>query len=583
MFAPRHRLAAATSLTAVAGVAVSTLIVASSAVAAGASCPADSGGITVAPGFCASVFADHLGHARDMAVAPDGTVYLNTWSGVYYHNDTPPPGGFLLSLKDTKGSGRADSVVRFGPTAQDGSHGGTGIALYDGYVYAEMNDRILRFRLPPDGAVPTEAPQTVVSGMPLTGDHPMHPFAIDARGTLYVDSGSATNSCQPENRMPEIPGNQPCTELEIRAGTWRFDAAVLDQPFTPAARFTTGLRNGEGIAFDANGRILATQHGRDELFENWPKLYTSDQGANLPAEELVRLTQGADFGWPECYFDGLQKQLMLAPEYGGDGHKVGVCATKTPPIAFFPAHWAPNSLLIADDKLPEPYRGGAFIAFHGSWNRAPHPQGGYNIVFQPLQDGKANGAFTVFADGFAGGFLDPSAAKARPSGLAEGPDGAIYVSDDQGGNIWRIVPAANATITSVQSAPAPAATATNAPLVEPPEGIHPGAGGGTPLPVPPGATAAQVARGDSVFHGEDGGTCSGCHGAGGQGSPVGAKLTGPTWLWSNGDLAGIRATIVSGVAKPKAASGAMPPLGGVALSNEDVDALAAYVWAIGHR
>src|SRR6516164_4080914 len=166
--------------------------------------------------------------------------------------------------------------------------------------------------------------------------------------------------------------------------------------------FVTGLRNGEGISFDRAGRIFATQHGRDQLGQNWPKLYTLKQNANLPAEELVQLRQGSDFGWPECYYDDAQKKLVLAPEYGGDGGKaVGVCAQKKAPVAAFPAHWAPNDMLIYEGgQFPSAYKDGAFIAFHGSWNRAPEPQGGYNVVFQPMADSKPSGPLVVFAVGF---------------------------------------------------------------------------------------------------------------------------------------------------------------------------------------
>ena len=403
-------------------------------------CVGDNGGITLSLGFCATVFADKLGHARHLAVAPNGVVYVNTWSGRYYHDDTPPPGGFLVALQDSKGDGRADKIVRFGPTKADGNAGGTGVAIYKGYLYAETNDRIVRYQLPSSGIEPAAPPETVVSGLPLTGDHPMHPFAIDVQGNLYVDLGSATNSCQSQNRMPNVPGSNPCTELATRAGTWRYDANRLDQHFSPAERFVTGLRNGEGISFDSAGRIFATQHGRDQLGQNWPKLYTLKQNANLPAEELVVLHQGSDFGWPECYYDDAQKKLVLAPEYGGDGGKaVGVCAQKDAPIAAFPAHWAPNDMLIYEgSQFPSAYKDGAFIAFHGSWNRAPEPQGGYNVVFQPLADGKASGPFVVFADGFAGQFKEPGRAAHRPTGLAVGPDGALYIADDQGGRIWRV-------------------------------------------------------------------------------------------------------------------------------------------------
>ena len=305
----------------------------------------------------------------------------------------------------------------------------------------------------------------ILSGLPLTGDHPMHPFTIDADGHMFVDLGSATNSCQLQNRIANSPGHQPCTELETRAGTWLYDANKKDQRFSPAQRYATGLRNGEGFAFDTAGRLFVTQHGRDQLSQNWPSLFTSEQSAQLPAEEIVQLEKGADYGWPECYYDGLANKLVLAPEYGGDGKKVGVCAEKKAPVASLPGHWAPNDLLIYSGKaFPAAYQGGAFVAFHGSWNRAPEPQGGYNVVFQPLADGKTAGPYIVFADGFAGAVKEPGQASFRPSGLAMGPDGALYISEDVHGRIWRVTyhGAPDATL-----APAPSPKIADVPSGEP--------------------------------------------------------------------------------------------------------------------
>jgi glucose/arabinose dehydrogenase/mono/diheme cytochrome c family protein len=553
-------------------------------------CSGDNGGITLSPGFCATVFADNIGHARHLVVAPNGVVYVNTWSGRYYANDKPPAGGFLVALQDTKGDGRADVIRRFGPGTESGNTGGTGIAFYNGALYAETNDRIVRYNLPTDAITPTESPDVIVSGLPLTGDHPMHPFAIDAEGNLYVDLASATNACQAQNRMPNSPGLQPCTELETRAGIWRYDANRTDQRFSPAERFATGLRNGEGIAFDSEGRIYATQHGRDQLRENWPSRYQPEQGVDEPAEELVQLQRGADYGWPECYFDGTQHKLVLAPEYGGDGGKtVGVCAQKQAPIATFPAHWAPNDLAVyLGEQFPAAYRGGAFIAFHGSWNRAPSPQGGYNVVFQPLADGKPSGNFVVFADGFAGAVKEPGQATHRPSGLAVGPDGALYISDDAHGRIWRVVFQGGTAVAGIQPAPAPrnAAVATRTREVEPPEGIHPDAGAAAAgrFPIPPGATEAQVALGERVFQGQvGGGTCGGCHGSNAKGTPLGPDLTSGNWRWGDGSVASIARTITQGVAEPKDYTSAMPPLGGAQLSPSEVSAVSAYVWALSHR
>jgi glucose/arabinose dehydrogenase/mono/diheme cytochrome c family protein len=551
-------------------------------------CAADNGGITLPPGFCATVFADNIGHARHLVVAPNGVVYVNTWSGRYYHNDTPLPGGFLVALQDTNGDGRADATMRFGETREEGSAGGTGIALYNGGLFAEVNDRIMRYALPAGAIAPTGAPEVIVSGFPLTGDHPMHPFAIDAQGNLYVDLGSATNACQGQNRMPNSSGIQPCTELETRAGIWRYDANRTGQRFTPAERFATGLRNGEGIAFDAAGRIFATQHGRDQLAENWPNLYTPEQGANEPAEELVQLERDADYGWPYCYFDLTQQKLVLAPEYGGDGKKVGLCAEKRGPVAAFPAHWAPNDLVLYDgQQFPAAYRGGAFIAFHGSWNRAPFPQGGYNVVFQPLADGKPTGPYVVFADGFAGAFKEPGRAAHRPSGLAVGPDGALYITDDAHGRIWRVTYHGSITA-AIAAAPASSSRADNAApgAAVPPEGIHPQAGAEAAgaLPTPPGVTPAQVALGDRAFHGQVGGApCAGCHGSDAKGTPLGPDLTSGHWLWGDGSLPAITRTITDGVPHPKQYPGVMPPMGGAQLSPAEVSAVAAYVWALSHQ
>lgn len=485
--------------------------------------------------------------------------------------------------------GRADKIVRFGPSAADGASGGTGIGLYEDWLLAEAGDSVVRYRRPPGTLAPTEPPESVLSGLPLAGDHPMHPFAIDARGELYVDIASASNACQERNRVAHSPGRRPCTELETRGGIWRYDANKTGQRFSPAERFATGIRNGEGIAIDATG-IYVTQHGRDQLAENWRNLYRPQQGADLPAEELVRLEQGADYGWPECYYDQFQKKRVLAPEYGGDGGKaVGPCARKSPPIAAFPAHWAPNALaLYRGEQFPAAYKGGAFIAFHGSWNRAPFPQGGYNVVFQPLKDGEAAGDFIVFADGFAGWFKEPGRAAHRPSGLAIGPDGSLYVSDDAHGRIWRVTFDGDRKTAGLEPATAPRGAAGPASTDRrpgPPEGVRPDAGADetASLPAPPGATAAQVALGDEVFHGRKGkGSCSGCHGSDGAGTPVGPSLRSGKWLWGDGSLGSIARTIDEGVPRPKVYRDPMPPLGGADLSHSEAVAVAAYVWAIGH-
>jgi len=246
----------------------------------------------------------------------------------------------------------------------------------------------------------------------------------------------------PVAKRSPVPGIDPCVELEQRAGVWRFDANRTGQTPATGERFATGIRNAVGLAINpADQALYATQHGRDQLLQNWPKLYDSTKSAEQPREQLMRLARGDDYGWPYCYFDGELNRLVLAPEYGGNGTEAGRCAEKKTPLVHFPGHWAPNALAFyTGTHFPERYRGGAFIAFHGSWNRAPLPQGGYNVVFVPMANGRPAGDYEVFADGFAGEkeLAQPSDAEYRPTGLAVAPDGALFITDDQDGRIWRV-------------------------------------------------------------------------------------------------------------------------------------------------
>ena len=554
-------------------------------------CAGDDSGLTLPAGFCATVFADGIGHARHMVVAPNGVVYVNTWSGRYYGNAAPPAGGFLVALQDKSGAGKADVIERFGETVQTGGAGGTGIALYKGAIYAEINDRIVRYSLAAGSIVPKDSGVTIVSGLPLTGDHPMHPFIIDSKGEIFVDVATPSNSCQEKNRVAGSPGKNPCDELETRGGIWLYDANKTNQTFSAAERYATGIRNGEGMAFDAAGRLFVTQHGRDQLHANWPAIYKPDQEATLPAEQVMLLTKGGDYGWPECYYDPFVQKLVLAPEYGGDGKKAGVCANKIAPVVAYPAHWAPNGMVHYDKpQFPQRYREGVFIAFHGSWDRAPYPQGGYNVVFQPLSGDHASGQCEIFADGFAGATKSPQDAAHRPSGLAVAPDGSLYVSDDVSGRIYRIVYRGGSAnpggrITPCPSAASPAGeVAANA--GRPPEGVNPDAGRetGSNVPVPQGATREMVALGERVYRGQAGGaTCTGCHGEDASGTSLGPNLTSGKWLWGDGSYASIKQTITDGVPQPKLYRAPMPAMGGAELTADQVSAVAAYIWSLNHR
>ena len=401
------------------------------AVAGGAeaACEAGNGGIILPRGFCASVFADSLGAARHITVAPNGDVFIAL-------RRAPEGRGGIAALRDTTGDGKADVQAFFG------SPGGTGILLREGFLYHDAGTAIVRYGMTQGALQPSGPPDTIVADLP-TGGHGARNFVIDEDAKLLVNIGSLSNSCQVENRTKESPGHNPCTELETRAGIWVFSANRIGQRPQDGQRFATGIRNAVAMAInEADGHLYVAQHGRDQLFEHWPALYTSEESAEKPAEELMRVDHGDNFGWPYCYYDQDLKRRVLAPEYGGDGKSAGQCERFEEPVLAFPGHWAPNALLFLGNNIrwPDRYKGGALIAFHGSWNRVPHPQAGYKVVFVPSTRGRFSNRYETFADGFAGGqIMVRDSARYRPTGLAQGPDGSLYISDDRRGRVWKVV------------------------------------------------------------------------------------------------------------------------------------------------
>jgi len=377
-------------------------------------------------GFQVHVIADSLGAARHIAVTSNGIVYVKL---AKLKN-----GKGIIALRNLNGDGYKKTGF--------GNYIGTGIYVKDGWLYASSNSDIYRYRLDGNGEViDTAHAEKIVTGLLDRHEHNSKSITLDNSGYLYVNVGAYSNACQLQDRAQGSPGMNPCPILDSAAGIWQFRTDKGGQTYADGVHYATGLRNVVGLDWNNDiDQLFVMQHGRDQLFQLDPGLYDAKQSAELPAETMYALHEGDNAGWPYVYYDPFQKKKIVSPEYGGDGKKTGG-ENAIDPIAAYPAHMAPDGLVFYTGKMfPERYRHGAFIAFHGSWNRAPEKQKGYFVVFQPFKDGKPNGSWEVFADNFAGSddISSPGQALHRPCGLAQGPDGALYVSDDAKGTIYRI-------------------------------------------------------------------------------------------------------------------------------------------------
>jgi len=397
--------------------------------AAGPACEAGNGGITLPAGFCAAVVADNLGPARHIAVAPNGDVYvaLMTSGG----RGQPQTGGGVVGLRDANGDGKYEVNEKIG------SGSTTGVALRNGYLYLAHPTVIERYKLTAGQLKPTGQAETIVTGLPDERQHEDKGIAFDGRGGLYINVGSPSNACQNPDRRPGVKGQDPCPILEKHGGIWKFDENKLNQTQEMGMRFVTGLRQEPAITWH-DGALYIVMNNRDQLDVFWPQQFTAKDNAERPAEPMYRATGGENFGWPFCFYDYTQKKLVMNPEYGGDGKEVGRCSMFTPPVVAFPAHWAPVDVgFYGGSQFPKKYQGGAFIAFHGSWNRSPQPQDGYNVTFQPFSGNKPSGEFEVFAG--KDPLMNPGDAVYRADGVATMPDGSLIVTDSQKGRVWRVM------------------------------------------------------------------------------------------------------------------------------------------------
>ena len=338
--------------------------------------------LTVPPGFAIDVFADKVGSVRFMAVDPAGTLLVSE-----------PSAGRVLALPDKNGDGKANGVQTV-VTGLDQPHG---LAFHEGALYIAETSRVQRFAYDPATMKATQP--ALLARLPAGDGHWTRTVVFGPDGRMYVSVGSSCNVCRESDKR--------------RAAILRFNADGSGEQL-----FSTGLRNAVGLAIHpTTGALWATVNERD-----W-------RGDDMPPDYVTEVREGSVHGWPDCV------TVRGRPQADTSFAKGAACDKVAPPSVEIQAHSAPIGLAFyTGTQFPEEYRGSLFVAYRGSWNRTLPT--GYKIVRIRFRDGQPAGNPSV--EDFATGWLEGTSAWGRPVDLVVGRDGALYLSDQGAGRIYRI-------------------------------------------------------------------------------------------------------------------------------------------------
>lgn len=332
----------------------------------------------VPAGFRVTVYAQGLSGPRFLTFGEDGTLFV-----------TERASGDIVALTDPGQTGAATGRV----VVASGMDDPTSVVWHDGAIYVGEQTQVTRWTVGAD--LHGTDRRVIVPNLPAGGQHGTRTVQIGADGMLYVAIGSTCNVCIETDTH--------------RAAVWQY---ALDG--SGGHLYASGLRNAVGLAVNPiNDELWATNNGRDLL------------GDDTPPETIYNLVDGGNYGWPRCHAGDI-----IDPDYGHAGDCNGV----QQPLVKMQAHSAPLGLAFyTATAFPQAYRG-LFVAFHGSWNRTVPT--GYKVVYLPLD---AQGQIAGPPQDFVTGFLKSTDdASGRPVGLAVGPDGALYVTDDKAGIVYRV-------------------------------------------------------------------------------------------------------------------------------------------------